>query len=113
MLKFSQVKYSPAYVVRLHDDSFFTVLGPGQSVNITHDRKRDILHAVQVMLYLFQSPRHITSQILVRGSTALRRTISSTMSTQLAKLQDLLLLLPSPIMLPLPVPLRLHTQGLL
>ena len=36
-----QVKFSPTYVAGLDDPSNFTVLGPGASTNVTHDREWD------------------------------------------------------------------------
>ena len=36
-----KAKYSPTYAAGLNDPSVFTILDPGASVNITHDRKLD------------------------------------------------------------------------
>ena len=36
-----QVKFSPTYVVGIDDPSDFTILAPGTSINVTHDRKWD------------------------------------------------------------------------
>jgi peptidyl-Lys metalloendopeptidase len=36
--RFIQVKYSLTYAMRVDDESFFTALAPGQSIDISHDR---------------------------------------------------------------------------
>ena len=38
-----QTKHMPAYAASLNDPSEFTVLDPGASVNVTHDRKLDYI----------------------------------------------------------------------
>jgi len=43
-----QIKYLPAYAAGLNDPSVFTVLDPGASINVTHDRKLD--HIISVDL---------------------------------------------------------------
>jgi len=40
-----QVKYSPTYAIGLDDPSVFTVLDPGASKDVSHDRKSDHIDA--------------------------------------------------------------------
>lgn len=50
--KFSgmKVKYSPQTAIRLGSESSFTVLAPGQSVTVEHDRKSDIHLPIDLIL---------------------------------------------------------------
>ena len=61
----SQAKYSPTYAAGLDNPSVFTVLSPGHSINVTHDRKRIDSIIVTVSLIIMspnnpQSPLHTT-----------------------------------------------------
>lgn len=49
MLSFSQAKYVPKYAVQTDDDNLFTVLSPGQAVNITHDRTCSVVAIVPLV----------------------------------------------------------------
>jgi peptidyl-Lys metalloendopeptidase len=43
------VKYSPSYVVKKNKESSFTILAPGQSVDVTHDCKFPFPQSIKVL----------------------------------------------------------------